>query len=96
MTFMTYLGHVFLLLYVQEFTKNFFFLFCQDFISTVSVCLYQITLRMYHLLLLFYLMINLVFITQIGSFFLEPLSLQSMLLYLVLLILNLVIDRELV
>jgi len=50
----------------------------------------------YHLLLLFYLMITLVFIIQIGSFFLEPLSLQSILLYLVLLMLNPVIYRELV
>ena len=65
-------------------SKIFLSLFCQDFIPTFSVCLYQIDLMMYHLLLL---MITLALIVQVGSFFLEPLSLQSILLHLVLLML---------
>jgi len=87
---------LFLLEFLIVHHKIFLSLFCQDFIPTFSVCLYQIDLMMYHLLLLFYLMITLVFIVQVGSFFFEPLSLQSILLHLVLLMLNLVIERELV
>ena len=67
--FMTYQGHMFLFKSSKNSPKIFLF-FCQAFIPTVSVCLYQIDLMMYHWLLLFYLMIALVFIVQVGSFFL--------------------------
>ena len=53
--FMTYQRHIacFFTWISNGSSKIFLSLFCQDFIPTFSVCLYQIDLMMYHLLLLF-------------------------------------------